>query len=220
MISNLKKLALGIMSAGGILVPLAVVASCGTTEKDEDIQVTVKTNPVMTQEDINGDNYKSLATLEKLFIGVTASNVNNFTVTLDPIGNEYVITLRAKDGYTIDGKKTLTSEKFTIPSIDIDITTKTLNPGDIKPEDVENNAFKSYATLQKLFSFDTTVITEELLNKAVTITMTPMSGSQPRIVKLTANPGYSINGSSSLDSNSFVILINYVINQAATVPTD
>ncbi|MGL5643553.1 MAG: hypothetical protein ACRCW3_02145, partial [Metamycoplasmataceae bacterium] len=303
MISNLKKLALGIMSTGGILVPLAVVASCGTTEEDVDLKITEKTNPEVSENDLDGDNYKSLATLQKVFTGITASDLANVTVTKETVNvDEYVIVLTAKEGYTIggqktlrsatfklsinmeitpktdptllqqdiegeeyktlttlekvfdgvtasnlgnltvsiegpmvdsytitltanegyliNGQKTLTSASFILSAVNMDITARSLTPNEIKASDVDNEAFKSYATLQKLFEFDTAVVTEELLDEAVVVTMAPMSGNQPRIVTLETKPGYAINGVGTLDSNQFIIPINYVINKAATVPTD
>ncbi|MGL5643880.1 MAG: hypothetical protein ACRCW3_03875 [Metamycoplasmataceae bacterium] len=185
------------------------------------MEITAKPNPVVRLEDIEGEKYKTLATLEKIFDGISASDLDNLTVTIEgPVANNYAVTLTAKDGYAIDGEKTLKSTAFALLAIDMEIIAKTLAPNEIKPEDVENNAFKSYATLQKLFAFDTAMITEDLLNRAVVITMTPMTGNQPRIVTLTVNNGYAINGMPSLDSNEFIIPINYVIQKVPTVPTD
>ncbi|MGL5205850.1 MAG: hypothetical protein ACRC7B_03005 [Metamycoplasmataceae bacterium] len=219
MISNLKKIALGIMSTGGILVPLAVVASCSSETKDEDLKITAKSDPTVILTDIQGENWKSLATLQKLFNGITQSDLDNVIVTKSDISEvKYVITLTAKSGYTISGQEKLELQ-FTL-SIELDMTAKVLDPYQIKEDDVDNDAFKSYATLQKLFQFDTAKIDEELLHRAVVVTMTPMTGNQPRVVTLTANKGYALNGMPILDSNTFVIPINYVINQTAIVPTD
>ncbi|MGL5590466.1 MAG: hypothetical protein ACRDCH_00105 [Metamycoplasmataceae bacterium] len=220
MISNLKKLALGIMSVGGILVPLAVVASCGSTAEDVNLTITDKNNPLVTEKDLSGDNYKTLATLEKLFNGITASNFANVTATKEEISaTEYVITLTANEGYTIGGQKTLKSKTFTL-AVDVEMKAKGLAPYEIKAVDVDNDAFKSYATLQKLFTFDTAVVTEELINRALVVTMTPTTGNLPRTVTLTANSGFAVDGMLSLDSAQFVIPINYVIEKEATVPTD
>ncbi|MGL5205710.1 MAG: hypothetical protein ACRC7B_02235, partial [Metamycoplasmataceae bacterium] len=178
-----------------------------------------KTDPTIISTDIEGDSYKSLRTLQKLFNGITQSDLNNITVTKENIsGSIYVITLKANDGYTIGGQSTLKSAEFTL-SVELDIKAKILSPYEIKSEDVDNDAFKSYATLQKLFEFDPT-ITETILNEAVVVTMTPMTGNDPRIITLTANKNYAINGMSSLDSNNFIIPINYIIEKASTVPTD
>ncbi|MGL5590661.1 MAG: hypothetical protein ACRDCH_01115 [Metamycoplasmataceae bacterium] len=304
MISNFKKLALGIISTGGILVPLVVVTSCGSKAKDDvnltitaktnptvtqqdiegnnykslatlqklfngittsnfdnltaekqsvnsneyfivltakdgylisgqktlqsaqfkvwiDLLITAKTNPIVKQEDIDGEQYKSLATLEKIFDGITASDLANITVTKETIGSDnYIIVLKAKDGYRINGQETLNSTQFILSAIDIEITAKPLATYEIKEEDVDNDAFKSYATLQKLFAFDTAVVTEELLDMAVVITMTPMIGIEPRVVRLTVNMGYAINGMASIDSNEFVIPIDYLIERTDTVPTN
>ncbi|MGL5732787.1 MAG: hypothetical protein ACRCXE_01835, partial [Metamycoplasmataceae bacterium] len=220
MTSNLKKLALGIMSVGGIVVPLAVVASCGSTEKDVNYNITVKTDPTVTQEDIDGDAYKSLATLTKIFNGINASDLANLTVTKEVVGgNNYVITLTAKEGYTIVGQQSLKSVQFTI-AVDVEITAKTLVPYEITAEDVDNDAFKSYATLQKLFEFDTAVVTEALLNQAAVVTMSPMTGNQPRKVTLTANKGYALDGEVILLSKEFTIPTNYIITKTSIVPTD
>ncbi|MGL5643675.1 MAG: hypothetical protein ACRCW3_02775, partial [Metamycoplasmataceae bacterium] len=63
MISNLKKIALGIISTGGIVVPLAVVASCSSTTNEEDLKITAVNNPSVSAEEVAGEDYKSLATL-------------------------------------------------------------------------------------------------------------------------------------------------------------
>ncbi|MGL5205851.1 MAG: hypothetical protein ACRC7B_03010 [Metamycoplasmataceae bacterium] len=226
MTRNLKKIALGIMSAGGILVPLAVVASCTPESKSEDFKITAITNPTVIETDIEGEAFKSLATLQKLFSGITQSDLNNIIVTKESVAtNEYVIVLTANEGYTISGQSTLRSATITLSvklPLELNIAAKTLMPNEIKAADVEGNAFKSYATLQKLFEFDTIVITEELLNRAVTVSMTPMTGDQPRVVTLTANNDFTINGAQSLESNSFTISfnVNYVIQKTATVPTN
>ncbi|MGL5643662.1 MAG: hypothetical protein ACRCW3_02710, partial [Metamycoplasmataceae bacterium] len=185
------------------------------------ITATVPTD--IRPSDMEGDNYTKWPVVSKLFTGADFNEAMlvNLTITKEDINpNGYIVTLTANDGFTINGGRTLRSNQFTTSLIDLVITAKTLNPNEITAGDVDNDAFKSYATLQKLFAFDTAIITEEILNKAVVVTMTPMSGSQTRIITLTTTMDYSINGISTLDSNSFVLPTNYVISKAATIPTD
>ncbi|MGL5205515.1 MAG: hypothetical protein ACRC7B_01210, partial [Metamycoplasmataceae bacterium] len=55
---------------------------------------------------------------------------------------------------------------------------------------------------------------------AVVVTMTPMTGNEPRFVTLAANSGYTIGNMLSLNSNNFIIPINYVINKVTNVPSN
>ncbi|MGL5643739.1 MAG: hypothetical protein ACRCW3_03140 [Metamycoplasmataceae bacterium] len=220
MISNLKKLALGIMTTGGILVPLVVVASCGTAAKDVDIEVTVKTNPVITQEDLNGDNYKSLATLEKLFDGVTASNLGNFTVEKKEISDtEDVITLTAKEGYTINGKSSLDSNSFVVIPTNYVINKTTDIPTDIKPSDIANDGYKKWLVLSKLFTG--TDFQEAMLGN-LNIELIEVTEGQTYQIKLTPKRHFNINGGiDGITSETFTLsIINFVITNQATAPTD
>ncbi|MGL5590886.1 MAG: hypothetical protein ACRDCH_02340, partial [Metamycoplasmataceae bacterium] len=176
-----------------------------------------------TSSELTGTNLHTVGTLEKLFNGIDATNLANVTSggPDNPTPGALIsVTLSPKDGYVIRGGNALVAN-FTVPSlINVNITARTLTSNEIKAEDVDNDAFKSYSTLQKLFEFDTAEVTGELLDKAVVITMTPETGNQQRIVTLTATMDYEINGQPSLDSNQFIIPINYTIEKTTPAPAD
>ncbi|MGL5205280.1 MAG: hypothetical protein ACRC63_03445, partial [Metamycoplasmataceae bacterium] len=182
--------------------------------------ITAKANPTVVLEDIDGEKYKTLEVLVKVFNGINANNLTNMKdiVLNGPNDGNYTITLTVEEDYTINGRPTLTSNPFRMAA-EIDIKAKDLTPGEIIATDVDNNAFKSFATLVKLFEFDTSEITEEFLNRVVVVTMNPMIGHMPRKVTLTVNPGYAINGQPTLDSAEFVIP-DYLIGTTETVPND
>ncbi|MGL5617429.1 MAG: hypothetical protein ACRCWU_00005, partial [Metamycoplasmataceae bacterium] len=304
--SKLRKLALIITSTSGFLTPLAVMASCTSSSEIINYDITSKTYPKITENDIKDNNYTKLSTLEKLFDGVNEDNLKNLTVTkneittggvynialiakkgysiqeksillsdeftlithdhnlnisqinnpiveIEDIENNqfmklstlvkifsginnvnlsnltvslniiiedsvYTITLNANNGYTIAGRTTLISNEFTT-DINLNITPKTLIPFSILASDVNNDNFKSFETINKLFDLDSS-ITETILNEGVIITMNPMAGSQSRIVTLSANKRYIINNQKVLDSNEFTLPIDYQINRNTIAPND
>ncbi|MGL5643679.1 MAG: hypothetical protein ACRCW3_02795, partial [Metamycoplasmataceae bacterium] len=175
--------------------------------------------------EIQNDNYKNWSVVSKIFTGANFNEemLGNINIELITIieDQSYQMKLTPKTNFYINNALTgITSDTFPVLATNLEMTPKTIAPYTINAIDVDNDAFKSYATLQKLFAFDTAVVTQELLDKAVVITMVPMSGSQTRIVKLTANSNYEINGMGFLDSNSFIIPINYTINKTSPIPTD
>ncbi|MGL5732492.1 MAG: hypothetical protein ACRCXE_00240, partial [Metamycoplasmataceae bacterium] len=158
--------------------------------------------------------------LVKLFDGINSTNINNFVVYMNTIveGRTYSVTLNANHGFTINGATTLTSIQFST-DINLIISAKTLVPYQITAGDVDNNNFKSYATLNKLFNLDDSISHQDF-EQAVTVSMNPMSGQSARIIKISANEGFTINRQASIDSNSFVVPTNYVITKKSPAPTD
>ncbi|MGL5205709.1 MAG: hypothetical protein ACRC7B_02230 [Metamycoplasmataceae bacterium] len=187
---------------------------------DFDLNISLIDNPIVDIEDIENNQFMQLSTLVKVFDGINNDKLNNLTVLLNTVvpGSIFTITLNANNGFTIGGETTLTSNLLKTDVI-LNITAKTLAPFSILGIDVNNDNFKSFATINKLFNLDPS-ITQEILDVAVTITMNPMTGSQPRIVTLTANRGYNINDQPTLDSNQFTLPVNYMININNIVPTD
>ncbi|MGL5684371.1 MAG: hypothetical protein ACRCXQ_01090 [Vagococcus fluvialis] len=104
------------MTTGGLLVPIAVMASCSSSDVTN-YEITPKSNPKLLETDIQGDKYKELSTLEKVFDGLDDNKVKNLNIKLESINSEdtiYKITLTAKTGFTINGVTTITSQEFTI----------------------------------------------------------------------------------------------------------
>ncbi|MGL5590664.1 MAG: hypothetical protein ACRDCH_01130, partial [Metamycoplasmataceae bacterium] len=187
---------------------------------DVDLAINVKAMPILKMEDIENNQFMQLSTLVKIFDGINQDNLKNVTVLLNTIVPDmsYTITLNANNGFTIGGNTTLTSNQVKI-ELNLVISAKTLAPFSILGIDVNNDNFKSFTTINKLFNLDP-LMTPEIFAESLTITMNPMTGSQPRIVTLTANRGYTINNQLTITSNEFTLPVNYEINRNETVPTD
>ncbi|MGL5204981.1 MAG: hypothetical protein ACRC63_01900, partial [Metamycoplasmataceae bacterium] len=83
---NMKKMALGIIASGGFLIPLAVVASCGSSVADEvtNFEYSVKSTPnKIWISDIRNEKYKDPKTLAKVFEGINNADLNNVSVSLE-----------------------------------------------------------------------------------------------------------------------------------------
>ncbi|MGL5205281.1 MAG: hypothetical protein ACRC63_03450, partial [Metamycoplasmataceae bacterium] len=185
-----------------------------------DYNITKKINPQLDRENIDDEEYMKLSTLEKVFDGINENNLKNLTVSLNTVnaGKDYIITLNANHGYTINGLTTLISNQLSF-EINLIISPKILNDFEILAIDVKDNNFRSFETINKLFHLDSS-ITEIALNQAVSFEISPMIDNQPLSVKLIANNGYTINDLETLDSNSFILPINYEINKNDVVPSD
>ncbi|MGL5732558.1 MAG: hypothetical protein ACRCXE_00585, partial [Metamycoplasmataceae bacterium] len=162
--------------------------------------------------DITKDKLKTLSLLSKVFIGpdLTQYNIdNNLEVELNTLveGAVYSITLRAKPLYSINGLPELDSSEFTL-ELNIIVTAKTLEPSDITKEDIDNNNYKSFVTLQKLFNFDAS-ITADIMDLAVTSSLIHMNETGETAVRMTVNPGFTINNQLSITSNYFSVPIDF-----------
>ncbi|MGL5732879.1 MAG: hypothetical protein ACRCXE_02330, partial [Metamycoplasmataceae bacterium] len=141
---NMKKMALGVMTAGAFIVPLAVVASCGSSTADEvtDFSIESKSNPRVRTTDIDDNKYKEYKTLSKLFEGLDTYTLNNVSVSLKGDVAEFSsknrIVLTANVGYTIKGQKTITSEEFTVLPTVFEITPIIQAPTNISSSDLFN----------------------------------------------------------------------------------
>ncbi|MGL5732725.1 MAG: hypothetical protein ACRCXE_01475, partial [Metamycoplasmataceae bacterium] len=214
MTKNLKRLALGVMATGAIAIPLAVAVSCGSEEKDVNYEITKKASPVITKADIDNNKFKELATLEKLFEGITADNLKNITVSLNPVNSNdqslnYTVTLKANKGYTIDGKETLVSNQFAIPVVNLVIEKISPAPTDIKLIDIEGEKFKDFSVLSKLFNG--TDFSEANMAH-VNIELIPIAVDVVYTIKLTPLTGYTINGQvEGVTSEQFDLEVNLAI---------
>ncbi|MGL5732785.1 MAG: hypothetical protein ACRCXE_01825, partial [Metamycoplasmataceae bacterium] len=207
MIINLKKIALGIMTTGGLLVPLSVMASCNSSDV-VDYKITAKSDPKLVRADISGENYKTLSTLEKVFDDLDADKLKNLTVKKDAIneGTIYKITLTANEGYTINEKSTLESNNIPIPDESLDITAKDIIPQELNRDEVDSENLKTLPTLRQLFNLSG--ITQSYIDEGIEVQLKEStSRSGEYFVLLTAKIGFNINGLTSIPSKSFDIKI-------------
>ncbi|MGL5205474.1 MAG: hypothetical protein ACRC7B_00985 [Metamycoplasmataceae bacterium] len=209
MISNFKKLTLGIMSASAIIVPV-VVTACGTTESLEiiDFQINKIANPQLVWGNINGDNYKKLLTLNKVFEGLNNNNLKNLEIAINPVDapNNYQITLSAKNGYSINEEKILGSNVFNIKD-DMDISIITIVPTDIKASDIEGDKYKNFQVLSKLFNGIDFI---EINFPNLIFELKPTANINSFQIEASPIDGITINGSSeSLTSVEFTLDVVY-----------
>ncbi|MGL5590956.1 MAG: hypothetical protein ACRDCH_02700 [Metamycoplasmataceae bacterium] len=221
MIINFKKLALGIMVAGGLVVPLAVVASCSSS-KTVDLKIKTKSSVTLVREDIWANKYKELTTLKKVFEGVSESELEKVEVRLETIveGQNYRIVLTAKEGYTINGKASLNSIDFQIPTENLVITEKETIPTEIPRNDVVGDNLKTITTLSKFFNLPAD-LTQEELDESVDVKLQKATTRQDKwIIILTAKPGFTIGGQTILTSEPFDIeIVNLIIEKIDPAPT-
>ncbi|MGL5732557.1 MAG: hypothetical protein ACRCXE_00580, partial [Metamycoplasmataceae bacterium] len=216
--TNLRKISLGVMATGGIVVPIVVVASCNSSSSsDINYDITRKSNPQLTRFDI--DNFRELSTLEKIFNGLTEDNLKNITVSIKPIGNMYTITLTAKEGYSIGGNKSLDSERITLEVVSLPITDKTEIPEVIARTEVTGYKLQTIETLSLLFNLGD--LTQEQIDESITVALVQVTRSSENYkVTLTARDGFTINGEQSLSSGTFSVeIVDLIIQKISTVPT-
>ncbi|MGL6124870.1 MAG: hypothetical protein ACRC1F_00045 [Metamycoplasmataceae bacterium] len=154
---QMKKIKLGAISGGSLIVPLILVASCSSTSILDNYKITAKTNPeTIYESDVKGDRLNTVETLSLMFDGINATNIKNITATLIPIdtrAKEHKIRLTANEGYTINDKKEWDSTVFTPqPSTIIEIEQQKTAPTNISFTDIENDGYKNINVLEKLFT--------------------------------------------------------------------
>ncbi|MGL5618008.1 MAG: hypothetical protein ACRCWU_03095 [Metamycoplasmataceae bacterium] len=212
---NMKKMALGVMTTGAFLVPLAVV-SCGSSTNDDDevgIALSVggiKQTPLpMTMVDINNANIKTLATLERLFdMGSLTQEQIDEGLNVEFIrgdDNYYkgIVRLTSKEGYKMllsNGKyhTELDSVVFTADTIiTMHYQKKDNLEGQLTNEDMKN--VNSIETLSKLFNG---VQAKHL--RWFNATHVRMSGGL-NYVNLMAKAGYSFGNTTNIRSNTFTL---------------
>ncbi|MGL5643450.1 MAG: hypothetical protein ACRCW3_01600, partial [Metamycoplasmataceae bacterium] len=182
----------------------------------------------ITQEEIEAQNIKRVEFLGKLFEGVDLTQPKideGVVVSLNPISSDnlykrYTITLTAKNGFTIGGMPSLTSNQFTLQVNLEGMQSKTLDPFSILADEIAGDNFKSFATLIKLFVFDSRINStnvEDIFN----ITKEEIEGeTNTWRVTLLAKDGFVIDGVAGgkiLLSDSIRLSSNYVINVNSNV---
>ncbi|MGL5733196.1 MAG: hypothetical protein ACRCXE_03945, partial [Metamycoplasmataceae bacterium] len=201
-------------------VPLAVVASCGTSDSDVNYEISAKNDPKLVRADIVGEQFKTLSTLTKVFDGITSENMNNITAKMDAVDSpdSYEITITAKTGYTINDEKSLKSKVFTVDD-NLTISKITTPPTDIKPSDIEEDNFKNFLVLSKLFNGED--FTQPNLANLV---IEKIDGTEKDTYQIQLSPitGVTINGSSEpIISEIFTLLVdNLTISQLTEMPTN
>ncbi|MGL5205090.1 MAG: hypothetical protein ACRC63_02460, partial [Metamycoplasmataceae bacterium] len=143
---NMKKMALGVIASGGFLVPLAVVASCGSsaTEEVTNFEYSVKSTPnKIWISDIRNEKYKDPKTLAKVFEGINDSDLENINIELESnvaeVSKQNRIILTANNGYSIMGQKSIRSAEFNILPTEFYISPKTEAPNNITSWEIINN---------------------------------------------------------------------------------
>ncbi|MGL5733004.1 MAG: hypothetical protein ACRCXE_02970, partial [Metamycoplasmataceae bacterium] len=177
----------------------------------------------ITINDIIGDNFKSVATLRKLFTLDGRINQQTITSILDVTINDAsetnrIITLTAKPGFTINQDTTITSNVFVMPTNYI-IQAQSIAPSDIIPSDIVDDKHKDFAVLNKLFigaDFNQT----NLENTEITL-VTVVQDSKYKI-ELTPRGGFNINGSKDVvTSAEFTVFIKDIpVSLVDTMPRD
>ncbi|MGL5205708.1 MAG: hypothetical protein ACRC7B_02225, partial [Metamycoplasmataceae bacterium] len=211
-----KKMALGVMTTGALVVPLAVVASCGSSTASEvaDFNIETKNNPKVRFVDVSGNKYKEYKTLAKVFDGIDPSILGNVDASLkyDMVETEYSeslkneIILTAKSGYSIKGKKSITSEEFDVLPNFFEITAlEILDNIEITSSDLSN--INDINFLQKLFTGieyddmdDMDVVINDVLSK---------NSLQKYTITLKAKGEFYFNNNKeikSLTSNEFSVI--------------
>ncbi|MGL5590954.1 MAG: hypothetical protein ACRDCH_02690 [Metamycoplasmataceae bacterium] len=169
---SIKKMALGIMTTGTLVVPLTIVASCGSSvaDKVDDFEIEPKQNPKVWTVDIEGNKYKEYKTLSKVFEGLDTKSFDNVVASLqkDASGrsDKNVIILTAKSGYTIKGEKSISSVDFIPKPPALEITPIPKTPADITGSELFD--VNNIDLLQKLFEgieYDDLENIETRLNK-------------------------------------------------------
>ncbi|MGL4183600.1 MAG: hypothetical protein ACRCRP_00510 [Metamycoplasmataceae bacterium] len=199
-------LSLGSLSTIITLVPTLATVSCSSeTSTKTNLSIAIKKDPILTSTDIlilEANNVSNkLIPLQKLFNGqdLIAENLDKFTISIDK--GKSVVTLTAKDNYTIDGKTTLISNTYTINDtnlIDLKITINNVaqkltanEASDLKGTDTT----KQLIVLKKLFNG----INDTNQNNFT------VSINNDNVVTLNAKADYTFGGKPSLSALPFSI---------------
>ncbi|MGL5438260.1 MAG: hypothetical protein ACRDA7_00815 [Metamycoplasmataceae bacterium] len=147
------------------------------------------------------DKAKQLVVLQKLFEGadLKKENQDKFTVIVNK--NDRIVSLMAENGFTIDNKTLLPSNKYENEVISLNITkiaTPTITESDIAALKGNNDTNK-LASLNKLFG-GTDI--DKIANFTIEVNETN------RIVTLKPIPGYSINGANTFASDVYTLSLN------------
>ncbi|MGL5357984.1 MAG: hypothetical protein ACRC9U_02920 [Metamycoplasmataceae bacterium] len=177
------------------------------------ISITINTTAATLSEDeekaLKGTDLNAkLSPLQKMFNGIDANNIKNLDIV---VGDNKVVTLNAKEGYTFESGTTLAAPAYTVTPtiINLDIQAKTgtifITEGDIAILEGDNIPAK-LDPLQKLFQ-GTGLSSTTLNNFTITI------NKQDRKVKLTAKDNYTINNTNALESEVYTIDLQITLKE-------
>ncbi|MGL5522056.1 MAG: hypothetical protein ACRDAW_02200 [Metamycoplasmataceae bacterium] len=183
----------------------------GTEPVITDLIITAKESPKLTAEDVtlleatdDADNTKKWTTLGKLFggVGFVPDNKAKFTTSINKTNN--VVTLTANEGFTINSKTSLDSNKYTIePTVEatnLEITAITnvqlTNADIVILEAVDANA--KWTVYAKLFAG------KDFVPANINSKFTATFNRSKLEVTLTAATGFVIGGQQTL-SNTFTV---------------
>ncbi|MGL4183597.1 MAG: hypothetical protein ACRCRP_00495 [Metamycoplasmataceae bacterium] len=174
---------------------------------DIDLTITIKTNPLITREDVNilkgTEVNKQLIVLNKLFNGIDKDNQNKFTFS---INDDNKIILTANKGYLLS-KKSKIENYFTVePAVTDQDINVTLKPSQsLLGVDLVNlvgiNPTKQLVVLNKLFTGITNINQKNII---------PIIGKD-NVITLLAKEGFKFGKTTYLNSNKFTIK-NTIVN--------
>ncbi|MGL4183602.1 MAG: hypothetical protein ACRCRP_00520 [Metamycoplasmataceae bacterium] len=208
-------ISLGSLLTTAIVAPV-FVSSCSSEQPvKNNLNITAKQNPVITNEDIlvleGKDNLaQQLTVLGKLFQGegLTFQNQSNFSISIDKI--KKIVTLTAKEGFNFNNKNELSSSPYTIVEPEPPLVLKNLiiTPK-AKIDPLSNNEISilegtdiilQFPILQKIFEGKDFKISN-YTNFGFTV------NREKRNITLTGKNGYKIDGKDSLESTTYTIII-------------
>ncbi|MGL4183596.1 MAG: hypothetical protein ACRCRP_00490 [Metamycoplasmataceae bacterium] len=201
-----KKLLIS-LSALATITPILVITSCAQEVSiTTNLVITSKADPILTKTDITDlkgtELPAQLTALQKLFTGegLTSANQANFKVTVNE--TDKIVTLTANTGFTINDKSTLESNKYKDeinPTVTDLVITAIKDPALTKTDITDLKGTdnpKKLTALQKLFNGEGLKI-ENINNFKVAV------DEVNKVVTLTANVNFTINGTNTLASNKY-----------------
>ncbi|MGL5522019.1 MAG: hypothetical protein ACRDAW_01960 [Metamycoplasmataceae bacterium] len=210
-----KKLLISLssLSAIAVVAPILVIVSCSSEAPVEgkDLIIIKRTSPKITQADVTALKGTALPSqliaLNKLFggSGLSLTNQANFKVAINE--TDQIVTLTANTGFTISGKSSIVSNKYTIEGttettnlVITPIVTPKLTDADVTllGDTTDTDNAKKWNSLAKLFD-GSGFKPENKGNFSVAINTTTMK------VTLKANTGFTINNVETVESNVYTI---------------
>ncbi|MGL5643436.1 MAG: hypothetical protein ACRCW3_01530, partial [Metamycoplasmataceae bacterium] len=177
-----------------------------------------KEDIILSKSDVEGNKYKELPTLRKLFNIPNDEDFNKFDAKVDKedftgSGTTHIITLTAKDNFTFADGKVITKE-FNLETV-LNIKPIKLNSLILSREDVEEN-LNTFETLSKLFGLSQ----EDVNEKKVTATLigTPGNATSHTISLKTKEGFIFFNDKYELISDSFTLETILTITRVESDP--
>ncbi|MGL4183603.1 MAG: hypothetical protein ACRCRP_00525 [Metamycoplasmataceae bacterium] len=226
-----KKLliSLGSLSTIAVVAPILATVSCASDApvKVVDLVITAKENPTITAADVKTLETAGAITtekwnvLDKLFAGAgfISGNKEKFDASINT--TDAIVTLTAKTGYTLNGKGTFASAKYTvapeITEVNLDIKVKASPATELTGIQVFNltstNTNPKISDLSQLFDG---IDTNNIDKFTVLVNLDDLTKST---VTLTPVEGYLIGGAKTLVSPAFNVKTSYLnITKTTTKP--